>query len=291
MADQGNSKDTPRHASSSSSVSRDCPRPNSHNKALSRHDSKRSNAGSEESSSKHLCAAPPLDSSQQGPLPQLGGEQQPSGSQQPDGGPHCSTVNTSTSDHKLVILTNLLSGLVEKLDKRTATRVSPSHESGFSGLHDLSPSACVRGVLMTQTPWMVWRLSPTLSPMISLLLPVGDDADFLKALSELSDNFVGDEPKGDPISDCLATIVNSSLRRRPAADSVKSTAINIKVSSNVPNMKVPRTNPAIVKAMSVGGKLVDAWLTHTNGLLLKALVPITQCISDIGEKKGNTVNS
>lgn len=35
---------------------------------------------------------------------------------------------------------------------------------------------------------------------------------------------------------------------------------------------------------------MDARLTHINGLLLKALVPITQCVSDVGERKGKAVN-
>lgn len=35
---------------------------------------------------------------------------------------------------------------------------------------------------------------------------------------------------------------------------------------------------------------MDARLTHINGLLVKALVPFTQCVSDVGEKKGKTVN-
>lgn len=49
-------------------------------------------------------------------------------------------------------------------------------------------------------------------------------------------------------------------------------------------MKVPETNPAIVKAMSVGGKLVDARLTYANGLLLKASVPIVRYLVTWGKR-------
>ncbi|KAK4316176.1 hypothetical protein Pmani_012685 [Petrolisthes manimaculis] len=42
--------------------------------------------------------------------------------------------------------------------------------------------------------------------------------------------------------------------------------------------------------MSVGGNLIDARLFHTNGLISKALIPVAECISDIGEKKGKTIN-
>lgn len=87
----------------------------------------------------------------------------------------------------------------------------------------------------------------------------------------------------------FATIVNSSLRRRPASDSVKTIASKIKVPSNVPNMITPETNPPIVKAMSVGGRLVDARLSYFNSLLIKALVPITECVSDVGERKGKLI--
>lgn len=76
-------------------------------------------------------------------------------------------------------------------------------------------------------------------------------------------------------NDRLATIVNASLRHRPVTDSVKATASKIKLPSNVPNLKVPETNPAIVKAMSVVGKLVDGRLAFANGLLAKALVYIS----------------
>ncbi|MPC54745.1 hypothetical protein E2C01_048670 [Portunus trituberculatus] len=56
-------------------------------------------------------------------------------------------------------------------------------------------------------------------------------------------------------------------------------------------MTVPATNSAITKAMSVGGKLLDTRICHTNGVLVKALVPIAQCISDIGEKIEKPISS
>ena len=42
--------------------------------------------------------------------------------------------------------------------------------------------------------------------------------------------------------------------------------------------------------MSAGGELLDIRLFHTNSILTKALVPIAQCVSDIGERKGHTVS-
>uniref|UniRef100_A0A0P4WG63 Reverse transcriptase domain-containing protein n=1 Tax=Scylla olivacea TaxID=85551 RepID=A0A0P4WG63_SCYOL len=56
-------------------------------------------------------------------------------------------------------------------------------------------------------------------------------------------------------------------------------------------MTVPVTNAAITKAMSVGGKLLDTRLCHTSGMLVKALVPIARCISNIGQKTGKPITS
>lgn len=97
--------------------------------------------------------------------------------------------------------------------------------------------------------------------------------------------------KGDPLSDRLASILNVSLRRRPNSDTVKTICSRLKVPNNVPNMKVPETNSAITKIMNVGGKLLDARLAHTNNILLRALVPLALCISDIGEKTGKPLKT
>lgn len=93
------------------------------------------------------------------------------------------------------------------------------------------------------------------------------------------------------LSDCLASILNVSLRQRPNSESMKTTCRHLKVPSNIPSMKVPQTNMDITIVMSVVGKLLDARLTHTNSLLLKAVFPIAQGISDIGEKADKPLNT
>lgn len=55
---------------------------------------------------------------------------------------------------------------------------------------------------------------------------------------------------------------------------MKSTCVSIKLLSNVPNLLVPVTNPAITKAMSLHGRLVDGKLFQTNGLLSKAKLTV-----------------
>ncbi|MPC67220.1 hypothetical protein E2C01_061389 [Portunus trituberculatus] len=121
----------------------------------------------------------------------------------------------------------------------------------------------------------------------------GDNAGFLHALEELSDNFQGEEEKkSELLSEHMVAILNASLRCRLSSDGVKSTCSKIKLSSNMPNLFVPATTSAITSAMTIiGDKLIDMQLFYTNGLLSKALVPVAQCISDIKEGKEKPVSS
>lgn len=69
------------------------------------------------------------------------------------------------------------------------------------------------------------------------------------------------------------------------------TCSRLKVPNNVPNIKVSETNSAITKVVNVGGKLLDARLAYTNNNLLRALVPLATCISNIEEKTGKHLNT
>ena len=184
-----------------------------------------------------------------------------------------------------------MSGLIEKLDNN-AQGPSTNDAPMLGGFHDLSSSDedCVVAEGVTYDADPLDDLD-TISPAQPSLQADADDASFLRALNELSDCFHGDEPKGDPLSDRLASILNVSLRRRPNSDTVKTICSRLKVPNNVPNMKVSETNSAITKIMNVGGKLLDARLAHTNNILLRALVPLALCISDIGEKTGKPLKT
>ncbi|MPC99732.1 hypothetical protein E2C01_095163 [Portunus trituberculatus] len=72
-------------------------------------------------------------------------------------------------------------------------------------------------------------------------------------MNEFAGHFHGEEETGDPLSKHLAGILNVGLRHRPSSDGVKLTCDKINLPGKVPNLKVPVTNPAITKAMSVGG--------------------------------------
>lgn len=112
-----------------------------------------------------------------------------------------------------------------------------------------------------------------------------EDDDFQRALADLAGSFQGKEEQGDPLSEKLANILNSSLRRRPSDDKVKATAAKILLPSNVGNLKVPVTNNDITMALSAGETFLDARLTRANCIISKAMVPLAKIVSDIGEKK------
>lgn len=184
-------------------------------------------------------------------------------------------------------LSALVGGLIDRLEKGSDTDVS-RHD--FSGFRNLSSSEDEEGEIRQLAPDCLDELDQ-FSHAQHNPNATEADSDFLQALEELSGHFHGEEEKGEPLSERLAVILNTSLRRRPTSEGVKLTCGKIKLPSNVPNLTVPSTNSALTKAMSVGGRLIDARIAYTNGLLSKALVPIAQCISDIGDRKGGSINS
>ncbi|XP_045101327.1 uncharacterized protein LOC123498229 [Portunus trituberculatus] len=176
-------------------------------------------------------------------------------------------------------LSSLVSGLIDKLNRTPAPPdASTDTRNDFSGFHALSSSKDEAGVAPASQP-------DPLDGLDHLTRDDDVDEDFPRALGDLSGHFHGEEEKGEPLADSLATILNASLRHQPVSESVKLTCAKIKLPSNVPNLTMPVTNAAITKAMSVNGCLVDAKLFQTNCLLTKAIVPIAVCVNDIGQKK------
>ena len=227
----------------------------------------------------------------------ISGGQQMSGCASPPSVAGPSNVNTGPADRPGLATTEqldrlgaVISGLITRLEN-PGTSVPQGGVSDFSGFHDLSASETDE--VPAQCPPDPLEDLDTFgaAPMPDLDSAGDSDSDFLQALDDLSHHFHGEEEKGDPLSARLAAILNASLRRRPTSEGIRNTCSKIKLPSNVPNLTVPVTNPAISKALSVGGKLIDARLSHTNSLLSKALVPVAVCISDIGEKKGKPVSS
>ncbi|MPC68198.1 hypothetical protein E2C01_062395 [Portunus trituberculatus] len=188
-------------------------------------------------------------------------------------------VQAPPTEDKFDCISALLTGLMERLDKDAGPASSASGPPDFAGFQEVSSSEREDGECPEDDPDPLDELD------LLNVAPDEDDSDFSRALKELLGHFHGEE-KGELLAECLASILDSSLQRRPTPDGIKLTCDKIKLPSNVPNLAVPVTNAAVTKATSVGGRLVDAHLFYANGLLCKALVPVVQCISDIGEKKG-----
>ncbi|MPC71124.1 hypothetical protein E2C01_065393 [Portunus trituberculatus] len=201
------------------------------------------------------------------------------------------SADHSARDIQLDRLSMVISGLLAKLDGNPPTTIaSVGSGADFSGI-----TAAFSG---DKNGEILEGVSDPLEELDSFGVPQpanpdtgGDNADFLCALEELSGHFQGEKEKGEPHSEHLATILNVSLRCRLCSDGMKSTCSTIKFSSNVPNLSVPATNSAVTSAMTVGGKLIDVQLFHTNGLSSKSLVPVAQCNNDIGERKGKPVSN
>ncbi|MPC46998.1 hypothetical protein E2C01_040732 [Portunus trituberculatus] len=123
----------------------------------------------------------------------------------------------------------LLSGLIDRLDKTPAQPVeSIVTGTNFSRFRALSSSVEEEGQIQASQP-------DPLDDLDQLAHNENVDKDFMKALEEFYGNFYSEEEKDEPLLARLATILNSSLRRRPQADSVKSTCGSINLSSNVLN--------------------------------------------------------
>ncbi|MPC52546.1 hypothetical protein E2C01_046417 [Portunus trituberculatus] len=152
-------------------------------------------------------------------------------------------------------------GLTDKLDNdNSASAFSTSDAPVLSKFHGLSSSdedcAAFEDVLKSSDPLDgLYSLSPS-QPSLKV---DDDEASFLGALDELSGCFRVEEPKRNPVSEPLASILNVTLNQRPNCENVKTTCGRLKLPNNVFNM-----NSAISKIMTVGGKRLEInWLIQT----------------------------
>lgn len=179
------------------------------------------------------------------------------------------------TNEKLDRLTALLSGFIE-----TCSAGDVPATPDFSGFHDVSSSDESPGCDADPLDALDGFLPEAAHSVTQ------DQQDvFRTALSDLAGSFLGEEEKGEPLADNLAQILHQSLRRRPNDESVKATAAKVKLPVNVGNFTVPVTNADVAKALSFGGRLLDARVFRTTCLLSKAIVPLARLLSDFGDKK------
>lgn len=103
---------------------------------------------------------------------------------------------------------------------------------------------------------------------------------FDSLMAEFEGFFEGEEENGPAVYDDLARIVNASLRRRPNDDNMKKTAAKFHVPANIANLKVPATNPDVLKALRKGASIVDYDIRKAQLALSKGMVPIVTWLHD-----------
>ena len=248
----------------------------------SKHDSPRRSSGKkgDKNGSKEHSSKLQADKEDSTKVPHVRAVQPAAGASTSQQAPAPVVCEPSTSD-KLDSLTQLLSGFINNFTHSHSD--TTAHASGTAHrAHDISLSDGE----ITDSDYAGNDPLDCLDDVVSPAQPnCLDQSDFQKALEDLAGSFHGEDEKGEALSDKLAAILNASLRRRPSDDSVKATSAKIKLPINVDNLKVPVTNSDITQAMNAGGKFLDARLTRTNCLISKAIVPVANLISDLGERK------
>ena len=129
------------------------------------------------------------------------------------------------------------------------------------------------------------RMSSIISNMADVNKPGTSghhDSSFSQVLADLAGSFHDEEEKGEPLTEELARILNTALRKKPVDSAVKATVSQFKLPANVPNLTVPSTNVDISAAMSQDGKKIDSNLSQINNLLARAIVPIAGIVNAIG---------
>ena len=99
-------------------------------------------------------------------------------------------------------------------------------------------------------------------------------------MQEFEGFFEGEEENGPPLHDDLARIVNASLRRRPNDENIKKTVAKFHTPANVANLKVPTTNPDVLKALRKGASIVDYDIRKAQLALSKGMIPIMSWLHD-----------
>ena len=164
-------------------------------------------------------------------------------------------VNTAgpSLEDRVSQLSSIVADLVGRLDSRPPATMPQADSGDFSGFVSIESAGSEDGEVREPAADPLAELDGLGGPRVA-----PDDAEFHRALEELAGHFHCQEKKGEPLSDRLAGILDDSLRRRPTSEGVKTTCSKVRLPSNVPNLTVPATNAAITKALSVGGRLIEA---------------------------------
>ena len=109
---------------------------------------------------------------------------------------------------------------------------------------------------------------------------VKDNSNFVQTIEDLAAIFHDDDEVDVALPEALAKALNTTLRKRPVDEKVKSLASKIKTPVNVQNFKVPVMNDDVLRAMTGPAKLIDRYIVGTTKLINKAMVPLVNVIKD-----------
>ena len=110
-----------------------------------------------------------------------------------------------------------------------------------------------------------------------------EPSQFQKLKNAFQGFFNSDEEAGPDVLADFATIINKGLRRKPNDEAIKTAMAKFK--ANIPNMKVPATNPDVTKALKKGASILDFSIRKAQQSLATGMVPLVQWLHDFGSGK------
>ena len=111
-----------------------------------------------------------------------------------------------------------------------------------------------------------------------------EDDSYNQQLAEFRAFFEAGDRVGAPLDDGFASVFNPGLRQMPDEEKIKSLLVKHNKPSNMGNLSVPKTNPAIYKQLKKGPQIVDMQVQKAQLYLAKALVPASKAMANIMTK-------
>jgi len=122
--------------------------------------------------------------------------------------------------------------------------------------------------------------------------PSSSTGEFDDAVASLAKFFhSSSEVTGKDITSNLADALNSSLRLKPHDGSIKELAAKYPYPGNVPNLKVPKTNPDIVVDLWKSSQYLDLLIQKCQMMTSKALVPMLTLLDEMRNNPSKPISS
>ncbi|XP_071094325.1 uncharacterized protein [Haliotis cracherodii] len=109
----------------------------------------------------------------------------------------------------------------------------------------------------------------------------GDEADLNSLMKDMVEYFGEEDAAGPEITGNLTRSVNEGLSKPPNMVKLKSLLDKYKRPKNVGNLLVPRVNEVIWNEAGPLTRARDIRMQHTQGMITKAIVPITEMMDEL----------